>query len=217
MPYDKIENDHSGAPKKADIIIKSTRDIAIRQEELSEQTKLAVSRINEAIELFNKNNKDSSYIVKQSGEIFTQLQGENSALKQELLYLAKQSENIYAGLAEKITELSEQTKTREDTMKGFADKLNEVAELTRKSENAYSSIVDKLAELSEQNLRSEERYTRLANKLERLSQSGARPYDELSDRVVVEKIEPAEVDFSVVLDKLAMMSDQMRRNERAYN
>ncbi|MDE6441654.1 MAG: hypothetical protein K2L12_02750, partial [Clostridia bacterium] len=54
MPYDKNEPEYTGGPKKADIIIKNTHDLAIRQEELSEQTRLAVAKIEEAIRLFSQ-------------------------------------------------------------------------------------------------------------------------------------------------------------------
>ena len=94
MAYDKIPEYEAGAPKKADVLIRCTQNIALKQEELCEQTKLALARIDEAVEMFSKNNHDSAYVVKQSGEIFDQLQSENSALKQELLYLAKQREYL---------------------------------------------------------------------------------------------------------------------------
>ena len=48
----KIEFE-AGAPKKADVLIRSTQHIALKQEELSEQTRLALARIDEAIELFS--------------------------------------------------------------------------------------------------------------------------------------------------------------------
>ncbi len=204
MPNDKNEIELNGAPKKADIIIKNTQNIASKQEDLSEQTRLAVSRLDEAIELFTRNNQDSAYIVKQSEELFAQLQSENSALKQELLYLAKQSENIYAGLAEKINELSEQAKTREEAMSGFADRINDVAEQTRRSEEAYTLITDKLADIAEQNKRSEEMYSELSGKLAAVKTVGA-----------VERVVPAEVDLTAVLDKLNAVSEQIRRNDAA--
>ena len=108
MSYDNNENEmENNAPKKADVLIKRTQDIVAMQEELSEQTQIAISKINEAVELCNKNSQDASNILEYSNGMFEKLQKENSALKQELLYLAKQSENIYAGLAEKLNELHE--------------------------------------------------------------------------------------------------------------
>ncbi len=217
----KIEFE-AGAPKKADVLIRSTQHIALKQEELSEQTRLALARIDEAIELFSKNNQDASYVVKQSGEIFSQLQGENSALKQELLYLAKQSENIYAGLAEKITELSEQAKTREDVINGLADRINDVAEQTRRGEDVYSNIVDKLTQLAEQNQRSEKLYAELNEKLDAITEhnkKNEKAYGELSEKMtsVSEKQEPVEVDNTEILKKINFISEQLRRSDGAHS
>ncbi len=132
MAYNNDTEYEAGAPKKADVLIRSTQHIALKQDEMNEQTKKVATRLEEAIDLFSKNSQDATYVVKQSGEIFDRLQTENSALKQEMLYLAKQSENIYAGLAEKITELSEQSKNSDGALSGFADKGNAVAELSRR-------------------------------------------------------------------------------------
>ena len=134
MSYDNNEAEYEpAAPKKADVLIKSTQTIVSKQEELGEQTKLAISRIDEAIELCNKNSQEASYLIEHSTEMFDKLHGENSALKQELLYLAKQSENIYAGLAEKLNELSAQPQPQqgEESAVGaeyyeLADRLNEI-------------------------------------------------------------------------------------------
>ena len=210
MPYDKNEPDYAGGPKKADIIIKNTHNLAARQEELVEQTRIAVSKIEEAIALFGKGNMDSSDVVTRNSELFAQLQGENSALKQELLYLAKQSENIYAGLAEKITELSEQAKVREDAMTGFADRLNDVSEQTKKSGDNYSTIADKLTEIAEHGKRSTELYNELSNRLDVISaftSSGA--YVPAS-----EKGEAPSVDLTSVLDKLDAISTRLNTLER---
>ena len=58
MSYDNNDVDYdSGAPKKADVLIKSTQTIVAKQEELAEQTRLAISRIDEAIDLCSKTAK----------------------------------------------------------------------------------------------------------------------------------------------------------------
>ncbi len=211
----------AGAPKKADVLIRSTQHIAARQDELAEQTRQIALRLDEAIERFSQNSQDSSYVVQQSGEIFTQLQGENSALKQELLYLAKQSENIYAGLAEKITELSEQAKTREDALTALSDKINDVSEQSAKSGEVYSGIIDRLTELAEQNKRNEKLFTELNEKLESISEhtkKNEKAYGELSDKIVVsEKGEPAEAGSSLLLEKINYISEQLRRSEGAHS
>ena len=70
----------AGAPKKADVLIRSTQHIAARQDELAEQTRQIALRLDEAIERFSQNSQDSSYVVQQSGEIFTQLQDRKSVV-----------------------------------------------------------------------------------------------------------------------------------------
>ena len=81
MSYDNNEAEYEpAAPKKADVLIKSTQTIVSKQEELGEQTKLAISRIDEAIELCNKNSQEASYLIEHSTEMFDKLHGENSAL-----------------------------------------------------------------------------------------------------------------------------------------
>ncbi len=112
--YEEFEmaKDNSGAPevrmpKKADIILKTEQQISFKLDELMNQVKLANSRITAALALFEKNSQDNNLLSKQMSEVFLQLENENKALKQELLYLAKQNENIYTGLNENIRQISE--------------------------------------------------------------------------------------------------------------
>ena len=141
MSYDNKEVDYDSSPKKADVLIKSTQTIVDKQGELVEQTKLAVSRIDEAIKLCHKNSEEASSILEHSTKMFDKLQAENSALKQELLYLAKQSENIYAGLAEKLNEMEQ-----EACLKGGDSSRAEQGyfELSEK----LASLFDKIADIS---------------------------------------------------------------------
>ena len=61
MSYDNNENEmENNAPKKADVLIKRTQDIVAMQEELSEQTQIAISKINEAVELAKSYGTDDS-------------------------------------------------------------------------------------------------------------------------------------------------------------
>ena len=136
------------APKKADIILKANQDIASKQEELIRQTKLSNSRIDGALELFQRNMQENAAHAKLVNEMFGRLESENNALKQELLYLAKQNENIYNGLAEKIGDLTEQSRNRENAYSGLADKVNDLAEQNKIEEKTYVAIVDRLTERS---------------------------------------------------------------------
>ncbi|MDE7440496.1 MAG: hypothetical protein K2N23_08330 [Clostridia bacterium] len=212
MSYDNNEPEYEPAqPKKADVLIKSTQTIVSKQEELSEQTKLAISRIDEAIELCHKNSEEASYILDHSTEMFEKLQAENSALKQELLYLAKQSENIYTSLAEKLT--------------GFQNESAQQAQPTETAPDAnYYELADRLAEI----------YDRLAEMTARIDALSAKKEDDaLNDKfaILYDKIDavaasaeakPVQVhsvnnDNAEILDKLNRIMDNMRKNEGAHS
>ncbi len=213
--------DENEAPKKADVLIRGNQEISYKQDEVIRQTKLSVSRMDAALEMFSKNIQDTAYLVKQNGEAFEELKNENASLKQELLYLAKQSENIYAGLSDKMGELSEQAKNRELAYGALADKINDVAEQTRLSQNAYADIVDKITELSERTKRGEEVYSELADKVADLTEQSKRNesmYSELSDKMDVISAQTlrSESVFAELGDKINELSEQTRRSENAY-
>ena len=201
MSYENKEAEYeSGAPKKADVLIKSTQTIVAKQEEVVEQTKLAISRIDEAIDLCHKNNEEASYILEHSTEMFDKLQSENSALKQELLYLAKQSENIYSGLAEKLNEMEKEVAPRniEGEYKALSDELQKLRE-------QISYIASRLDSLG-------------APQKDALNDKFAILYDKM-DAVAKEAAKPAEavVDNKDILDKLDKIAESMRKNENAHS
>lgn len=205
--------EEASAPKKADILLKGTQDISAKQDEILRQSKMSVSRIDAALELFSKNIQDTAYLAKQSSEIFSQLKAENASLKQELLYLAKQGENIYSGLSDKISELEEQAKNRENAYAGLADKINDVSEHTRISEAAYGDISDKITELSEQNKRGENVYAELAEKVADLTEQTKRSesaYAELADKIdlISSQTVRGERLYDEISEKLAIISDR---------
>ena len=209
MSYDNNDVEYeSGAPKKADVLIKSTQTIVSKQEELAEQTKLAISRIDEAIELCHKNSEEASYILEHSTEMFDKLQAENSSLKQELLYLAKQSENIYAGLAEKLSEMEQESRQQS----GEAE-----------FDENYYELADRLAEIYDQIGEISARVDALAvQKTEdSLNDKFAILYDKI-DAVAVEAARPVGGGLSAsesraILDKLDQLADSMRKNESAHS
>ncbi len=214
-------NSNESVPKKADIILKANYDISVKQDELIRQTKLSNSRIDAALELFQKNMQDTAYLTKQTNEIFAQLQSENAALKQELLYLAKQSENIYAGLADKINELTEQARKRENAYAGLADKVNDLAEQNKRGEQAYDEIVDKITELSEKAARYEGDYSELMLKVNEIgdrARTAEETYNVVSDRLdgFAEINKRTEASFAELSDKLTEVADETRRAENTY-
>ena len=211
MSYDNNETEYeSGAPKKADVLIKSTQTIVAKQEELAEQTKLAISRIDEAIDLCHKNSEEASYILEHSTEMFDKLQAENSSLKQELLYLAKQSENIYAGLAEKLSEMEQQS-------------LGHAQGGEPEFDENYYELADRLAEIYDQIAEISARVDALAvQKTEdSLNEKFAILYDKV-DAVAIEAARPSgsglsSSDSKAILEKLDKISDNLRKNESAHS
>lgn len=200
-------------PKKADVLLRGTQEIASKQDEILRLSKLSGQRIDAALELFSKNIQDTAYVAKQSSEVFAQLQAENAALKQELMYLAKQSENIYSGLSDKIAELFEQAKNRENAYAGLADKINDVSEQTRLTENDYSDISDRISELSEQSKRGENVYAELSEKIADLTEQTKRNesvYAELSDKIDVISAQTVRNEslYNEISEKLAIISDR---------
>ena len=210
MSYDNNEVEYeSGAPKKADVLIKSTQTIVAKQEELAEQTKIAIARIDEAIDLCHKNSEEASYILEHSTEMFDKLQAENSSLKQELLYLAKQSENIYAGLAEKLNEMEQETRHQQ----GGEVELDE----------NYYELADRLAEIYDQIAEISARVDALAvQKTEdSLNDKFAILYDKI-DAVAVDAARPvgggmSAGDSAAILDRLDRIAENMRKNESAHS
>ena len=210
MSYDNKDVDYeANTPKKADVLIKSTQTIVSKQEELAEQTKLAISRIDEAIELCHKNSEEASYILEHSTEMFDKLQAENSSLKQELLYLAKQSENIYAGLAEKLNEMEQASSQSQDGEYEVDENYYELAE-------RLAEIYDRVAEISA-------RVDNLATKKteDELNEKFAILYDKI-DAVAVEAARPSGGGLTAsegrsLLEKLDQIAEGIRKNESAHS
>lgn len=223
MPVNKNNMPQQGGeatPKKADIILRANQDIAVKQDELIRQTKLSNSRIDAALELFQRNMQETAAFAKRTNDMFARLESENNALKQELLYLAKQSENIYAGLADKISDLTEQARNRENAYSGLADKVNDLAEQNKTEEKTYVAVVDGLAELSEQTKRNEGDFSELLLKLSELSdrtKSTEEAYQSLTDRItdVSEQAKRGEAAYDRLADRLAEVAEQSRRAENA--
>ena len=207
MSYDNKDAEYeNGGPKKADVLIKSTQTIVEKQEELVGQTKLAVSRIDEAIDLCHKNSEEASYILEHSTKMFEKLQAENSAVKQELLYLAKQSENIYAGLAEKLNEMEEEALLK--------PRGNEV-----KSDESYNSLAAELAGIQDKISALTARIEALSSRKgdESLNDKFAILYDKIDSMATVPEKSGAPVDNKSVLDKLDQIVEHIRKTENAHS
>ncbi|MDE7181627.1 MAG: hypothetical protein K2O41_01165 [Clostridia bacterium] len=224
MAFGKTNSPMEGGeqtPKKADIILKANQDISVKQDELIRQTKLSNSRIDAVLDLFQKNMQETANFTKQTAEMFNRLQSENNALRQELLYLAKQSENIYAGLADKISELTEQARNRENAYASLADKVNDLAEQNKNGERSYTVLIDGLTELSEQTKRSEGDYSELLVRLSELAdktKTAEDAYTQLSDKLdgYGEQNKRNEIAYAELSDKLNDVVDQSHRTDNTY-
>lgn len=93
------------APKKADLILQRQRDLAAKQEELLSQTKLSNSRLNTALEQIAESRREINQVIDLDEGLKGSVQNDYESLKQELRFLAIQSENIFASLADSIQEL----------------------------------------------------------------------------------------------------------------
>lgn len=188
MAYDINDNDYEpNTPKKADVLIKSTQAIAARQEELCNQTRAAVAKIDEALAVFGKNGQDTSYLLENSYSMFDKLRRENASLKQELLYLAKQNENIYAGLADKLGELQSlggQSRRVSGGEGGLDARLQSVAEALSAAEAKIEALAAAMAKLEALDAVSEKlnSLSEVSGKLDRLSISMAK-LDALAARI----------------------------------
>ncbi len=202
---DRDREHDQNAPKKADVLIQSTQTIVSKQEELGEQTKLAISRIDEAIELCNKNSQEASSLLEHSTEMFDKLHAENSALKQELLYLAKQSENIYAGLAEKLNEIGLKTQAQSPEEPAVGKEYYELAD-------RLNEIYDRLAEMT---ARIDAISTGKAEG--DLNEKFAILYDKI-DAVAVDNAKPVQaMDGTAIMDRLDRIMESVRKNEGAHS
>lgn len=127
------------APKKADVILKCEQEISYKQDELIRQIGIISANVREVTEKLSKSVSDSDFICKQNSEIYIKLKSENESLKQELLYLAKQNENIYSALSENISSLS-------DRLESLSEKVDSVqtqtAELCARAEEEPEEVAE---------------------------------------------------------------------------
>ncbi len=106
-----VKTDSNGqvvrVPKKADVILKHSRQISAKTDEIISQSKLSNARLDEVLEQLGRSRQDVAHTTRQSGEIYNSLREEYLSIKQEMKYLAMQSENIFATISEKLAALSE--------------------------------------------------------------------------------------------------------------
>lgn len=238
MANSKNENPTSAnVPKKADVIIKSNKEIA--------------ARLETAIDIFDKGTKDTEDVFKQSLEMFQNLQKENEELKSELKFLYAQFTGIFESIDEKISEIKQQsgqvvsvshviTEEKRDpdaepvvvTDNGMQEallkKLDELyaglAEQTKRSEETYQNLSDKLEAAYEQNRKTEDAYLDLFEKVNTLSEQTSRSetaYMELSDKFTSGVYETSSVAVAATdmktFEKIDALADQLKRMDSAHS
>ncbi len=221
-------SDDSNVPKKADVILRANQAIANKQDELIKQSKINNTRVEAMLENFSKTLQEQANGIKQNGELFKQLQSENQTLRQDLLYIAKQNENIYAGLAERINELFESAKKREEELAGLTDKVNDVCEHLRQSKDENYALNERLTVLTEDTQRGESDYDELLLKLSEISdrlKNAEDGYNEIAEKIehihvtAEEGVETVQLDdefYANIYDRLSELSEQSKRSETAY-
>ena len=187
------------APKKADLILQRQRDMAVKQEEVLSQTKLSTTRINTALEQIAATRQDIHNVFGLGKENKTSLQDDYESLKQELRFLAMQSENIFASISEKVQELS-------DILAGAKERGelgDEIAVAAAPAEIDYDYLAEKVAEkMPVQQIQTAEGVVVSAPQ-ENID------YDLLVDKLIarlpIQDVAPAsyEIDYDLLADKLA--------------
>ncbi|MDE7264739.1 MAG: hypothetical protein K2N52_00490, partial [Clostridia bacterium] len=215
-------------PKKADVILRANQAIANKQDELIKQNKINNTRVEALLENFSKSLQETANATKQTGELFKQLQSENQTLRQELLYIAKQNENIYAGLADRIAELFEEAKKRETAYTTLADRVNDVCEQIRQSKDENYALTERLTVLTEETQRGESDYSELLLKLSEISdrlKNTEDCYGEIAEKIehihitAEEGVETVQIDepfYANLADRISELADQSKRSEAAY-
>lgn len=203
-----VRNGNGNPPKKADVIIQITRDISRKQEDVRNQTQLISTRLDSVAEISNQTRDNAQEALNKSDVVYNLVADSIAGLKNELTYLAMQSENIYLNLTEKLAELN---KAVDDLMQGKAvpEKHEGVEEAPRAAtqELDYDAIADKLAE-------------RLPQSVHEAS-GAAIDYDLLSDKIAgkmpapvqqytaagvpVAAAQPAKIDYDELSEKVASL------------
>ena len=182
------------APKKADLILQRQREAAIKQDEVLSQSKLTVTRINTALEQIAATRQDVSRAIKQETALQGSLQDDYQSLKQELRFLAMQSENIFASLSEKVQELSDLISG--GRVRSAAE--DEIAAVAADIEIDYDYLAEKVAEkMPVPEVRTSEGVV--------VARQESIDYDLLVDKLIARLpvAATAEIDYDLLADRLA--------------
>ena len=104
---------------KADVILQNGLVLDKKVENIALQTNSVASDVAAVKKACEQTASEQGFIARQNSEIFEKLSAENNALKQELMYISAQNENIYTGIAKLVNQL-------QDEVASLKKKLEEV-------------------------------------------------------------------------------------------
>ena len=93
---------------KADVILQNGLVLDKKVENIALQTNSVASDVAAVKKACEQTASEQGFIARQNSEIFEKLSAENKALKQELLYISAQNENIYTGIAKLVNQLQDE-------------------------------------------------------------------------------------------------------------
>ena len=208
VPARNGANPSGNPPKKADVIIHITRDIAKKQEDVRNQTQLITTRLDSVAEISNQSCANAQELINKSEGVYNLVSDGITALKHEITYLAMQSENIYLNLTEKLAELN---KVIDEVMQGnnaVPEKYEAVDEAPVEKEIDYDLLSEKIAgkipaPVQEGTVQSAEiDYDLLSEKIAGKIPAPVQSYSAEGTPVVVK---PAEIDYDELSAKVASL------------
>ncbi len=102
--------------KKADVILKHERQINSKTDEIISATAALNARFDEVLQKVGTSERESVHTARQNVEIYNALKEENANIRQEMKYLAVQSENIFSSVTEKLEQLFGELKDLKESL-----------------------------------------------------------------------------------------------------
>ena len=190
-------------PRKADVIIQITKDISKKQEDVRNQTQIINTRLEE---IDSESKANAQEALKLSDNLYSSVAEGLASFKQELTYLAAQSENIYLNITEKLAELNKAIEELKTVKAEEAPQQYEATEELQEQEIVfdYDTIADKLAERLPQHEVQETvlDYDLLSDKIAAKIPAPVQSYSSEGTPVTVVN-QPAAIDYDELSEKVA--------------
>ena len=104
-----VEANKNGVQTKADVILQNGLVLDKKVENIAIQTSTVANGMEAVKQACERTANEQGYLARQNSEIFQKLSAENKALKQELMFISAQNENVYTGIAKLIAKQSDVT------------------------------------------------------------------------------------------------------------